>query len=141
MGRDVSMSYRVIDLEGVGAVFAEKLAAAGISTTEQMLAECGAAKGRKSVAEKTGIGEGKLLTWVNMADLMRISGIGAEFSELLEAAGVDTVRELQHRNAENLAATMVEVNEQRKLTRRVPSAGEVAKWIEQAKTLPPMVSH
>ncbi len=135
------MGYRVIDLEGIGAVYAEKLAGAGITTLDELLAECGAAKGRKSVAEKAGVSEARLLTWVNMADLTRINGIGPEFSELLEASGVDTVKELQHRNADNLAAMMSETNEQRKLCRRVPSAGEVAKWIEAAKSLSPMISH
>jgi predicted flap endonuclease-1-like 5' DNA nuclease len=76
-----------------------------------------------------------------MADLMRVSGIGEEYSELLEAAGVDTVKELQHRNAESLAAKMAEVNAVRKLTRTVPAASQVSKWVDQAKTLSPMISH
>ena len=135
------MKYPVHEIEGIGAVLAEKLAVAGIKTTEDLLEHCGAAKGRKKVAADTGVAEAKLLAWTNMADLMRISGIGKEFSELLEAAGVDTVKELQHRNLDNLVAKMAEVNEQKNLTRRVPNAGEVAKWIEQAKSLAPMVTH
>lgn len=135
------MSYRVEEIEGIGAIMGKKLGEAGIVTTADLLACCGSAKGRKSVATATGIDEKKLLAWVNMADLMRISGVAGEFSELLEAAGVDTVRELQHRNVENLVARMAAVNEERKLTRRVPHAAEVEKWVEQAKTLPPMVTH
>jgi predicted flap endonuclease-1-like 5' DNA nuclease len=135
------MSYRVEEIEGIGAVIAGKLEAAGIKTTADLLAQCGSVKGRKGTAEQTGIDEQKLLAFANMADLMRISGVGSEFSELLEAAGVDTVKELQHRNVDNLVSKMVEVNEKRKLTRRTPNSTEVAKWVEQAKTLPPMISH
>lgn len=135
------MSYRVEEIEGIGAVIAGKLEAVGINTTADLLAKCGSVKGRKGTAEQTGINEHKLLAFANMADLMRISGIGSEFSELLEAAGVDTVKELQHRNVENLVSKMVEINEKRKLTRRTPNASEVAKWVDQAKTLPPMISH
>jgi predicted flap endonuclease-1-like 5' DNA nuclease len=135
------MSYRVVEIEGIGDVLAGKLAAVDIRTTTDLLEKCGSAKSRKAVSSASGIDEGKLLAFVNMADLMRISGIGSEFSELLEAAGVDTVKELQHRRVDNLVSKMAEVNERKKLTRRVPNATEVAKWIEQAKTLAPMVSH
>lgn len=135
------MSYPVAEIEGVGEAVAGKLASAGVKTTADLLEHCGSAAGRKATAGKTGIDEKKLLAFVNMADLMRITGVAGEFSELLEAAGVDTVKELQHRNAENLAGKLAEVNEKKKLTRRTPSASEVAKWIEQAKSLPPMVSH
>ena len=135
------MSYRVAEIEGIGEVIAGKLAAVGIKTTADVLEQCGSAKRRKVTAEKTGIDEKQLLAFANMADLMRIDGVAGEFSELLEAAGIDTVKELQHRNVDNLASKLAEVNERKKLTRRVPSAAEVAKWVEQAKTLPPMVSH
>jgi predicted flap endonuclease-1-like 5' DNA nuclease len=135
------MSYRVEEIEGIGAVIAGKLQAAGIKTTADLLAKCGSVKGRKGTAEQTGIDERKLLAFANMADLMRISGVGSEFSELLEAAGVDTVNELQHRNVDNLVSKMVEINEKQKLTRRTPNSIEVAKWVDQAKTLPPMISH
>lgn len=135
------MSYRVEEIEGIGAVIAGKLQAAGIKTTADLLAKCGSVKGRKGTAEQTGIDERKLLAFANMADLMRISGVGSEFSELLEAAGVDTVKELQHRNVDNLVSKMVEINEKQKLTRRTPNSIEVAKWVDQAKTLPPMISH
>ena len=135
------MSYPVAEIEGIGEAIAAKLAAAGVKTTADLLDQCGAAAGRKAMAGTTGIDERKLLDFVNMADLMRITGVAGEFSELLEAGGVDTVKELQHRNAENLAAKLAEVNERKKLTRRTPSASEVGRWIEQAKSLPPMVSH
>ena len=82
-----------------------------------------------------------LLKWANMADLMRISGIGGENAELLEAAGVDTVKELRTRNAENLAAKMAEINAVKKLTRRVASAKQVAQWVEQAGKLDPKITH
>jgi predicted flap endonuclease-1-like 5' DNA nuclease len=135
------MSYSLAEIEGVGKVIAGKLASAGVKTTADLLEQCGSAPGRKAMAGKAGIDERKLLAFVNMADLMRIKGVAGEFSELLEAAGVDTVKELQHRNAENLAVKLAEVNESRKLTRRTPAVSEVAKWVEQAKSLPPMVSH
>jgi hypothetical protein len=135
------MSYPIEEIEGVGAAYAEKLASAGIKRTDDLLAQCGSARGRSEVAGRTGLSEKLLLKWANIADLMRISGVGKEFSELLEAAGVDTVRELQHRNAENLTEKMKDVNEAKKLTRRVPNLAEVEKWIEQAKQLPATISH
>ena len=135
------MSYNIEEIEGIGLAYAEKLSAADIKSTDDLLEKCGSAKGRDAVAETTGLSTRQLLKWANMADLMRISGVGEEYSELLEAAGVDTVKELKHRNADNLAAKMQEVNEAKKLTRQVPSAGQVAKWIEQAGSLDPKISH
>ncbi|MCW5700029.1 MAG: DUF4332 domain-containing protein [Rhodospirillales bacterium] len=135
------MAYKITEVEGIGASYAEKLAGAGIKTTDDLLDQCGSAKGRKAVAETSGITAKLLLTWANQADLMRISGIGEEYAQLLEVAGVDTVKELRNRNVENLTAKMAEINEQRKLTRRAPSAKEVTKWVEQAKTLDPKISH
>jgi predicted flap endonuclease-1-like 5' DNA nuclease len=135
------MSYKIQEIEGIGPAYAEKLAAADIDTTEELLKLCCDAKGRKTTAEKTGVSESQLLKWANMADLMRISGIGSEFSELLEAAGVDTVKELRNRNAGNLAAKMAEVNEQKKLTRTVPSEKTVIDWIDQAKSMDPLITH
>jgi predicted flap endonuclease-1-like 5' DNA nuclease len=135
------MAYPIDKIEGIGPASSEKLSAAGIKTTADLLEECGSAKGRKHMAERTGLSEKQLLKWANMADLMRITGIGEEYAELLEAAGVDTVRELQHRNAESLLAKMTEVNEAKKLTRRVPTVGQVGAWIDQAKTLAPAISH
>jgi predicted flap endonuclease-1-like 5' DNA nuclease len=135
------VSYPVEDIEGVGPAYAEALAKAGIKTTEDLLAIGAARNGRGDIAAQSGLSEKLILKWVNHADLMRISGVGGEFAELLEAAGVDTVKELQHRNAENLAETMKSTNEEKNLTRVVPSADTVAKWIEQAKGMEPAVSH
>ena len=135
------MSYKIEEIEGIGPAYAEKLSAADVKTTDDLLKLCCDAKGRKSTAEKTGVSAGQLLKWANMADLMRISGVGSEYSELLEAAGVDTVKELRNRNAENLAVKMAEVNETKNLTRTVPSEKVVKGWVEQEKTLDPLITH
>jgi len=132
---------KIDEIEGIGPAMREKLAGAAIADTDTLLERCCSKPGRKEVAEKTGISEGKLLTWTNMADLFRIKGVGPEYAELLEAAGVDTVKELATRKAENLAAKMNEVNETRKLTRRPPNASAVEDWIGQAKGLPAKVTH
>ena len=135
------MKYKIEEIEGIGPTYGATLKAAGVADTETLLARCAARKGRAELAKETGLDEARLLKWANMADLMRISGVGEEYSELLEAAGVDTVKELQHRKADNLAARMAEVNAAKKLTRVVPAASQVAKWIEQAKSLPPIISY
>jgi predicted flap endonuclease-1-like 5' DNA nuclease len=135
------MSYDISEIEGIGPTYSKTLGEAGIKTTEDLLRLCCSAKGRKETAAATGLTEKQLLKWANMADLMRISGVGEEYSELLEAAGVDTVKELQHRVPENLAAKMAEVNETKKLVRMVPATSMVARWVEQAKTLEPMITH
>lgn len=135
------MAYKIDEIEGIGPAYKEKLNGAGIDTTDSLLDTCGDKKGRAALAEKTGLSESQILKWTNMADLMRISGVGEEYSELLEAAGVDTVKELRNRNAENLAVKMAEVNEEKKLTRAVPSASQVEKWVEQAKTLDPKITY
>lgn len=135
------MTYKIEEIEGVGPATAEKLAKADIHTTADLLSQCCAKKGRKSVAGTTGCSESHILKWTNMADLMRISGVGEEYSELLEAAGVDTVKELRNRNAENLAAAMKATNEEKNLTRTVPSSTTTQKWIDQAKTLDPLITH
>ena len=135
------MGYKIEEIEGIGPTYGEKLAAANINTTEDLLKLCCDAKGRKATAGSTGLSEGQLLKWANMADLMRISGVGSEYSELLEAAGVDTVKELRNRNAENLAAKMAEVNATKKLTRTVPSEKVVSGWVDQAKSLDPLITH
>lgn len=135
------MGYKIQDIEGIGPSYAEKLAAAKIKTTTDLIKYCGDAKGRAAASATTGVSESLLLKWANMADLMRVSGIGSEFSELLEAAGVDTVKELRNRNAENLAASMKRVNEARHLTRTTPSAKTVQKWISHAARLTPAITH
>lgn len=135
------MNYPIRKIEGIGPVYADKLAAVGITNTRRLLERCSAAKGRKALAKESGLEEGQLLKWVNMADLMRISGIGEEYSELLEAAGVDTVKELEQRRADKLTAKMVEVNATRQLTRQLPSEKQVASWIEQAKSMDAPITH
>ena len=135
------MSYKIIDIEGVGEVYAEKLTAAGIKKVEDLLEKCAAPKGRKELAEATEISEKLILRWANHADLFRISGVGPQFAELLEAAGVDTVKEFRHRVAENLVPKLEEVNAQKNLVNRVPSVKEVQKMIDQAKELEPKVSY
>ena len=135
------MRYRIEDIEGVGPSYGRKLGDAGIVVTEDLLKACGTAHGRKQVTAATGLQEKQLLKWANLADLMRVSGVGTQFSELLEAAGVDTVKELKHRKPENLAAKMREVNETKRLTRAIPPIKTVSRWVEQAKSLSPVISH
>ncbi len=135
------MAYKVIDIEGVGAAYAEKLNAAGIVTTAQLLEKCAAPAGRKALAEETGISDKLILKWANHADLFRVKGVGPQFAELLEAAGVDTVKELAHRKAENLAAKMSEVNAEKNLVNRVPVASEVQKMVDCAKELPGVLTY
>lgn len=129
-------NYKIEELEGIGPAYGEKLRAVGISSTDKLLEACRTKKQRKEVAEQTGLDEAKILKWANMTDLFRISGVGSEYAELLEAAGVDTVKELAHRKAENLLAKMEEVNKAKKLVRRTPSIKNVEAWIAQAKELP-----
>ncbi len=135
------MAYNIIDVEGIGPVYAEKLTAQGINTTDDLLEKGGTKAGRKALADAAGIDEGKILTWVNHADLHRITGIAGQISELLEAAGVDTVKEMATRNAENLHNKMTEVNEAKNLSGRVPSAEQLQKMIDEAKTLEQKVFH
>lgn len=135
------MSYPIIEIEGVGAVFAEKLKAAGITTTEGLLEKAKSPKLRKELAAATGIDESRVLKWANMADLMRIKGVGEEYSELLEAAGVDTVKELKTRVPANLTKAMAEANAKRKLVRALPTESMVEKWVAQAKELPPVLTY
>lgn len=135
------MSYKIEEIEGIGPAFAQKLSAAGIDTTDELLKRCADPRGRAEISTKTELSEAQLLKWVNLADLMRISGIGSEYSELLEAAGVDTVKELRTRNADNLTTKLKEVNDRRRLTRTTPSPKTVAKWVSEASNLSPMVTH
>ncbi|MBQ3613676.1 MAG: DUF4332 domain-containing protein [Bacteroidales bacterium] len=135
------MAYKVIDIEGVGGVYAEKLNAAGIVTAAQLLDKCATPAGRKALEEETEISGKLILRWCNHADLFRVKGVGPQFAELLEAAGVDTVKELAHRKAENLAAKMLEVNAEKKLVRRVPVVVEVQKMVDYAKELPGVLTY
>jgi len=133
--------YKIEDVEGIGPAYGEKLRSVGVKNTDELLSAGKTKKSRTDLAQKTGISESLILKWVNMVDLYRINGIGSEFSELLEASGVDTVKELKHRVAANLVKKMTEVNTEKSLTRRVPTESVVADWIEQAKKLPAAVEY
>jgi predicted flap endonuclease-1-like 5' DNA nuclease len=128
-------------IEGIGEKYAEKLKAAGIKSTEQLLESAGSRKGRQMLAEKTGITETLILEWVNLADLFRVPGIGEEYSDLLEEAGVDTVKELRNRNAENLHKALQEVNARKHLVRQLPGFNQVESWIKAAKELEAKVTY
>lgn len=123
-------------IEGIGDVSEVKLKEAGVSSVEALLESCATKKGRSELAEKTGISDKLILKWANHADLDRIKGIGGEYAELLEAAGVDTVPELAKRRADNLFAKMVEVNQEKKLVRKMPVQKQVEDWVQQAADLP-----
>lgn len=135
MGKPITM------IESIGPAMKEKLATAGISTVEGLLEKGASKSGRKAIAEASGLDAGRILDWVNMADLFRINGVASQFAELLKAAGVDTVKELRTRNAENLHAALVKTQEEKGLTRAVPAASKVEDFIAQAKELEPMVTH
>ena len=134
-------TYKVEEIEGIGPALGEKLRAAGINTVDKLLENAATKKQRQSLAEETGISEKQILKFTNMADLFRLNGVGQEYAELLEVAGVDTVPELAQRNAANLTAKMEEANEAKNLTRKTPSATEVEKWIAQAKELPRVIEY
>ena len=135
------MAYKIIEVEGIGEVYAAKLEAAGIKTTDEYLTKCASPAGRKALAEETGIAPALILKWANHADLFRINGIASQFAELLEAAGVDTVKEFRNRVPANLQPKLVEVNEQKHLCKRVPALSEVEKMIAQAKELEPVLTY
>jgi len=135
------MAYKIDEIEGIGPAKKESLAKADITTTDDLLKACSSKEGRASTAATTGLSESELLKFANMADLMRIKGVGEEYSELLEAAGVDTVKELRNRRADNLTAKMAEVNEAKKLVRSLPAEKIVQGWIDHAKTLDPLITH
>lgn len=128
-------------IEGIGPIYAEKLRAGGIRTIEALLEAGATPAGRQRLEEQTGIGHALILEWVNLADLMRIKGVGEEYSDLLEEAGVDTVRELRVRVPEHLYGAIVRVNQEKRLVRRLPTSQMVADWVAQAKALPPKVTY
>jgi len=132
---------KVEEIEGIGPAYAKQLQDAGIRTSDALLERAGSKAGRDALAVETGISGKLLLEWVNACDLMRIKGIGAQFSDLLEAAGIDSPAELAQRNPANLAQTFGELNAARATTRRAPTEAMVADWIEQAKQLAPVVTH
>ncbi len=135
------MVYPVGSIEGVDAAVAAKLKAAGVRTTATLLERARTPKGRKGLAAASGVEEPLILKFANMADLMRIKGVAREYADLLEAAGVDTVKELKNRNVANLTRAMRELNAAKQRVRFAPSEKVVAKWIAQAKTMPPMMSY
>lgn len=135
------MAKSIESIEGIGPKLGEALRAAGVRTVEGLLQAGADKKSRKALAEKSGISEKRILKCVNMADLFRINGVASQYAELLECAGVDTVKELKNRNAENLAAKMAEVNEAKSLVRRPPSTAVVSDWVAQAKKLPGVVTY
>ena len=127
---------KITDIEGIGEVYAKKLANKGINTTEALLEKCASPSGRKTLADETEISGQLILKWANRADLARIKGIGSEYADLLEASGVDTVPDLARRKTDNLYNALVTANEAKKLVRKVPTENQVADWIKQAKALP-----
>jgi predicted flap endonuclease-1-like 5' DNA nuclease len=132
---------RIDNIEGIGPAYAERLRAAGVRSTRALLERGGNPKGRRELAAALNIDETRILEWVNHADLFRVRGIGSEYSDLLEAAGVDTVPELRQRNSKALYEALVRTNETKKLVRKLPTADQVAKWVEQAKTLPRVIEY
>lgn len=135
------MAKRIEDIEGIGPSTGAALRDAGIKTVDALLEAACDQKGRTNLANKTQIAEARLLKWVNMADLFRVNGIASQYAELLEGAGVDTVKELRNRNAENLVTKMNEVNVDKNLVRKTPTVTVVSSWIDQAKSLPPKITH
>ena len=134
-------NYKIEDVEGIGSVLGGKFRSAGVTDTDALLKNALTPGQRKALAEKTCLSETRVLKFANMVDLYRVSGVGSEYAELLEVAGVDTVPELARRNAASLTQAMAAVNQEKKLTRQVPTESEVAKWVEQAKGLPRMLEY
>ena len=128
-------------VEGIGPVYAEKLRVAGVRSVNALLQAGATPQGRKALAAKAGISYDYILAWVNRADMMRVRGVGEEYSDLLERAGVDTVVELARRNPENLYNKLLEVNAEKRFVRRPPSQSMVASWVEIAKSLPRIVTY
>lgn len=135
------MAYKIIEVEGIGEAYARKLEDAGIKTTDDLLERARTPKGRTKLAEEAGISCKLILKWANHADLFRIKGVAGQFAELLEAAGVDTVKEFRHRVAANLESKLLEINDQKHLCGRVPSVVELQRMIDQAKELEPAIEY
>ena len=135
------MDYKIEEIEGIGPSYAQKLAAANIKKTGDLLKHCADRKGRATTAKSTGVSESLLLKWANMADMMRIKGVGRQYAEMLEAAGVDTVKELATRRPDNLATKMAEINKAKKLAKAVPAEKLIGEWIASAKATKPTITH
>ncbi|WP_019556436.1 DUF4332 domain-containing protein [Thiomicrorhabdus arctica] len=132
---------KLSEIEGIGGRYATKLKEAGVTSLENLLETGSSKKGRKEIANKSGVNEKLVLSWVNRADLTRIKGVSTQYADLLESAGVDTIPELAQRNAENLQTKMTEVNDAKNLVRKLPSVSQVEDWVAQAKELPRVVTH
>lgn len=132
---------KIEKIEGIGPKYAAQLRKVGVPTTNALLKQGASKRGREDLAARAGISETLILEWVNLADLIRIKGVGEEYSDLLEEAGVDSVKELRNRRADNLYQKMLETNQAKKLVRRPPSMNQVEDWVAQAKRLPPVVTH
>lgn len=137
------MSYPIDKIEGIGAKYKKMLGKVEITNTKHLLEKGAKKKGRQNLAKESGIEEALILKWTNMADLMRVKGVGEEYSELLEVAGVDTIKELRKRKPENLHKAMCEANaaKKKKLVRQLPGLAQVEKWVAHAKELPPMMTY
>ncbi|HPE37227.1 MAG TPA: DUF4332 domain-containing protein [Spirochaetales bacterium] len=129
------------DIEGIGKKYADTLKKAGVRGTNDLLAKGAKPDGRKKIAKDTGLSDKLILEWVNHCDLYRIKGVGSEYADLLEEAGVDTVVELAGRKAANLAEAMKATNDKKKLVRQLPSLSRVEDWVKQAKALPRVVTY
>jgi len=132
---------KLSEIEGIGEAYSTKLEDAGVTSLENLLTTCCEKKGRKDIAEKSGVSEKLILGWVNRADLARVKGISTQYADLLKVAGVDTVPELAQRNAENLQTKMAEINEEKNLVRKIPTTSQVEDWVNQAKELPRVITH
>ncbi len=131
----------IVDIEGIGEVYAQTLAEKGIKTTEALLEKCASPAGRKALANETGLSGKLVLKWANRADLARIKGIGSEYADLLESAGVDTVPEMAQRNPGNLYQKLTATNEEKNLVRKPPTENQVNDWVQQAKALPRVLTY
>jgi len=132
---------KLIKIEGIGGAYEKKLNAVGLFSLQDLLEKGATPKGRKEIADKSGINEALILKWANRADLFRVKGIGEEYSDLLEAAGVDTVPELAQRKADNLYTKIVEINNAKKLVRKLPAVSQIKNWVDQAKKLPRLLTY
>lgn len=135
------MTYKIEQIEGIGSYYAERLATSNIMTSDDLLARCGSDAGCHQVELLTGISGTQLRTWTHQADLMRVSGIGSEFGQLIESSGIESVKELAVRDPENIVNLLTRVNAEKRLTRALPSLKTVVKWVDRARQMEPMLTH
>jgi predicted flap endonuclease-1-like 5' DNA nuclease len=141
IGKRRMVMTKIRSIEGIGDVYGKALESAGVDNQEDLLKKGATPAGRKQIAESSGLSEKRVLGFVNRADLARIKGIGEEYADLLERAGVETVPELAQRNAENLYSALEAANEEKKLVRKLPTGDQVSDWIKQAKALPRVIEY